>query len=83
MQRFRDAGWLGFAGNEPRIPLPVQLMLIKDKAAHALRGWAELPSLTRIPVSYGSAIDDNTSGTLHEQAASRGWSWLQPRGAAH
>jgi hypothetical protein len=35
-----------------------------------LRCRAELPSLIRILVSHGSAIDDNPSGSLHEQAAS-------------
>jgi len=77
--------WLGFAGAEPRMPLPVKLTLSKDKAALAmqLRRWAELPSLTRILVSRGSAIDDNTSGTLHEQAAARGECWLLQLGAAN
>jgi len=43
--------WLGFAGAEPRMPLPVKLTLSKDKAALAmqLRRWAELPSLTPHP----------------------------------
>jgi len=72
--------WLGFAGAEPRMPLPVKLTLSKDKAALAmqLRRWAELPSLTRIVVSHRSR-----SGTLHEQAAARGECWLLQLGAAN
>jgi hypothetical protein len=76
----RDAsgfgGWLlrvmGFAGDEPHIPAPVKVMMINDKAALAaqLRRWAELPSLKRILVSHGSAIEDNPREILRELAAS-------------
>jgi len=76
----RDAsgfgGWMlrlmGFAGNEPQVPLPIKLSLVKDKAALArqLRQWAELPSLKRILVSHGSAIENDPRGTLRKLAAS-------------
>ena len=71
-------GWflrlMRFAGNEPRIPIPVRLTMIRDKAAFAaqLRRWAELPSLKRIVVSHGSTIDYNTTGILRKLATSLG-----------
>ena len=71
-------GWflrlMRFAGNEPRIPIPVRLTMIRDKAAFAaqLRRWAELPSLKRILVSHGSTIDNNTTGILRKLATSLG-----------
>jgi hypothetical protein len=63
---------MGFAGDEPHIPAPVKVMMINDKAALAaqLRRWAELPSLKRILVSHGSAIEDNPREILRELAAS-------------
>jgi hypothetical protein len=70
------AGWMlrlmGFAGNEPQIPLPIKLSLVQDKTALArqLRQWAELPSLKRILVSHGSTIEDDPSGALRKLAAS-------------
>jgi hypothetical protein len=69
-------GWflrlMRFAGNEPRIPIPVRLTMIRDKTAFAaqLRRWAELPSLKRILVSHGSTIDNNTTGILRKLATS-------------
>jgi hypothetical protein len=76
----RDAsgfgGWMlrlmGFAGDQPQVPFPIKLVLVKDKAALArqLRQWAELPSLKRILVSHGSTIDDDPCGALRKLAAS-------------
>jgi hypothetical protein len=69
-------GWLlrmiGFAGDKPRVPLLIKLAMIHDKAALAvqLRRWAELPSLKRILVSHGSAIEDDPRGALRELAVS-------------
>jgi hypothetical protein len=71
-------GWLlrlmGFAGDEPHIPLPVKLAMLIDKGAFAaqLRRWAELPSLKRIMVSHGVTIDQNAPAALHKLAASLG-----------
>jgi hypothetical protein len=75
----RDAsgfgGWLlrlmGFAGDEPHVPLPVK-MSIDSKAALAgqLRRWAELPALKRILVSHGSTIEDDPRGALRKLAVS-------------
>jgi hypothetical protein len=68
-------GWflrlLGFAGDEPHIPLPVKFVMLKDKAAFAeqLRRWAELP-LKRVVVSHGMTIEQNASGALRKLAAS-------------
>jgi len=78
----RDAsgfgGWflrlMGFAGDEPHVPLPVKMALVDNKAALAaqLRRWAELPALKRIIVSHGSAIEDEEDprATLRKLAAS-------------
>jgi hypothetical protein len=76
----RDAsgigGWflrlMGFAGDRPHVPIPVRMLMIRDKSALAaeLRRWAELPSLKRILVSHGSAIEDDPRGVLRRLAAS-------------
>jgi hypothetical protein len=69
-------GWLlrvmGFAGDEPHVPMPVKLTMIKDKAALAgqFKRWAEIPSLKRIIVSHGEIIEDNPQGALRKLAAS-------------
>jgi hypothetical protein len=71
-------GWLlrllGFAGDEPHIPVPVKLVMLKDKAAFAaqLRRWAQLPSLKRILVSHGTTIDKDAPAALRKLAASLG-----------
>lgn len=69
-------GWflrkMGFAGTQPHIPKPVQLMMIADK--DALRGqllkWAELESLLRILVSHGALIDEHPRQILRDLADS-------------
>jgi hypothetical protein len=65
---------MGFAGEDPHIPVPVKLAMIKDKPAAAaqLQRWAALPSLTRVLVSHGSTIDRDPSGTLRKLAGSLG-----------
>ncbi len=70
----RDAkgfgGWIskrmGFAGDEPQVPLPESLSMIKDKHALAAqaREWAARASLRRILVSHGESIDENPAGAL-------------------
>jgi hypothetical protein len=75
----RDAsgfgGWflriVGFAGDEPHVPLPVRIAMVKDKAALAaqLRRWADMPSLKRILVSHGATIDYDPRGVLKALAA--------------
>lgn len=71
-------GWflrlMRFAGDEPRIPITVKLMMIRDKVALAgqFRRWADLPSLKRILVSHGSTIEANPHSTLRKLAASLG-----------
>lgn len=68
-------GWLlrllGFAGDEPHIPRPVQLMMIDDKAAlkKQLLEWAEIPDLQRILVSHGSPIEEHPAQVLRGLAA--------------
>jgi hypothetical protein len=75
----RDAsgfgGWLlrimGFAGDEPHVPTPVKIAMVKDKAALAaqLRRWADLPMLKRILVSHGALIEHDPSPALKALAA--------------
>jgi hypothetical protein len=75
----RDArgfgGWflrrMGFAGDEPHVPLPVRIAMVADKKALAaqLRKWAELPSLKRIVVSHGEIIDRDPRGALNALAS--------------
>ena len=84
----RDAsgfgGWMlrlmGFAGNEPHVPIPVRVTMINDKAALAaqFRQWAELASLKRILVSHGTIIEDDPRGALRKLAASLEWSVRDP-----
>jgi hypothetical protein len=70
------SGWLfklmGFAGDEPHIPMPVKAAIVKDK--EALRGqllqWAAHPSLRRILVSHGDTIETDAAGALRKLAAS-------------
>ena len=74
----RDAsgfgGWLlrvmGFAGDEPHIPVPIKVAVVNDKAALAaqLRGWANLPLLKRILVSHGETIEQGASAALNALA---------------
>lgn len=70
-------GWflrlMGFAGDEPHIPVPVKMTMIKDKAALAaqLRRWA-VPSLKRILVSHGATIEQDPPNVLRKLATSLG-----------
>ena len=67
-------GWflrmMGFAGDEPHVPLPLKLSADKGALAAQLRHWAELPDLKRIIVSHGSDIEDEPKKVLRELAAS-------------
>lgn len=68
-------GWvqrrMGFAGEVPHVPIPVKLLLIKDKGA--LRGqllqWAGIGSLKRILVSHGAPIEEQPGQVLKDLAA--------------
>jgi hypothetical protein len=63
-------GWLlrimGFAGDEPHVPVPVKAIMVEDKAALAaqLRRWSEMPTLKRIIVSHGDMIEHDPKGVL-------------------
>jgi hypothetical protein len=69
-------GWvlrrMGFAGDQPHVPLPIRVALVDDKAALAaqLRAWADLPGLRRVIVSHGSEINNAPQRVLREVAAS-------------
>jgi hypothetical protein len=68
-------GWLlrmmGFAGDEPHVPIPIKIRMVYDKPALArqLRRWADLP-LKRILVSHGSTIENDPRGALQKLALS-------------
>lgn len=69
-------GWflrlMGFAGDEPHIPLPMRRMLIasRSQVREQLLTWAALPSLRRILVSHGEPIEDDPRGALRRLAQS-------------
>jgi hypothetical protein len=78
----RDArgfgGWMlrmmGFAGDEPQVPVPIRMMLIENQkmlAAQLLR-WATIPTLRRIIVSHGETIGDDPRGVLRVLAVQLG-----------
>jgi hypothetical protein len=64
------SGWLfktiGMTGDEPHLPAPVRMRLVKDK--HALReqfkSWSGLPNLKRVIMSHGSIIADDPAHVL-------------------
>jgi hypothetical protein len=69
-------GWLlrmmGFAGDEPQIPVTTKLVLVKDKEAlrAQLLQWADMASLRRILVSHGAPIEEQPARTLRDLADS-------------
>ena len=74
----RDArgfgGWLlkrmGFAGEEPHVPGPVQLNMVASKEAlrRQFLAWAADPALRRILVAHGEPIEDDPQGALRKLA---------------
>jgi hypothetical protein len=62
---------VGFTGPEPRLPPPVRLRVVRDRAA--LRAQVErlaaIPGLTRILVSHGAVVDRDPAGALRRIAA--------------
>jgi hypothetical protein len=69
-------GWLlktmGFAGDEPHVPVPVKMLLGKHKSevARQFRTWAKHANLRRIIVSHGDPIEAAPKETLLALAAS-------------
>ena len=69
-------GWLlrmmGFAGDEPHVPVPVKLSIGKHKSevSAQFRKWAEREDLRRIIVSHGDPIVSDPRGALRKLAAS-------------
>lgn len=61
---------LGMTGPGPRLPLPVKLRVVGDRAA--VRRWMEAaaatPGLARIVVSHGRNVDRDAAGVLREVA---------------
>lgn len=72
------SGWMlklmGFAGDEPHVPVPIKMMLVENKKALAaqLLRWAGIPTLKRIIVSHGEIISDDPRGVLRELAVQLG-----------
>jgi hypothetical protein len=68
-------GWvlrtMDFAGDEPHIPAPVKMLMIREPEAlrAQLLEWAALDDLKRILVSHGAPIEDHPQKTLRELAA--------------
>ena len=62
---------MGFAGDEPQIPLPVKFKIVSNTSQlrEQLLQWSQLPKLERIVVSHGSIIDKNPAGVLQDLAA--------------
>lgn len=69
-------GWMlkmmGFATDEPRVPNPPKLTLIKDQDAllEQFLRWSKIPRLKRILVSHGEPIEHDPAGVLRELAKS-------------
>jgi len=69
-------GWLlrkmGFAGDEPHVPGPIRLMLVKERGElrEQLLEWASLPRLRRIIVAHGDTVDRDPAIALQSLAAS-------------
>jgi len=63
-------GWflklMGFAGDEPHIPMPIRRAMISSRGAvrEQLLTWAAVPSLRRILVSHGEPIEHDPRGAL-------------------
>lgn len=70
------SGWflrlMGLAGEEPHIPLPIRRAMIASRAQvrEQLLAWAAMPSLRRILVSHGEAIEEDPRGVLRRLAQS-------------
>jgi hypothetical protein len=69
-------GWflrlMGFAGDEPHIPLPIRRVMIESRGRvrEQLLTWAAMSSLRRILVSHGEPIEDDPRGALRRLAQS-------------
>jgi hypothetical protein len=63
-------GWffkkVRLTGDEPHLPLPVQLREVKDKKALSaeLERWSNLPNLKRVIISHGPIIADDPARVL-------------------
>ena len=70
------AGWflrmMQFAGDEPQIPMPAKMTMIKDRPAlrRQFLQWAALPTLKRILVSHGEPIEHEPAEALRDFAQS-------------
>lgn len=69
------SGWLfkmiGMTGDEPHIPLPIQLKEVKDKEAVSaqLDRWSLVPNLQRVIISHGRIIAEQPGTVLRRISA--------------
>ena len=63
---------LGFTGDRPKLPIPVRLRVLRDRAAlrQQLGRLATTPGLARIVPSHGAVIDHEPGEVLRAIAAS-------------
>jgi hypothetical protein len=63
---------LGFTGDRPKLPTPVRLRVLRDKAAlrAQLQQLAATPGLARIVPSHGPIVDRDPAGALRHVASS-------------
>lgn len=59
-----------FGASGPRVPRPVERMMIDDKPALAaqFRDWARIPDLRRVIMSHGDPIEDDPASALDHLA---------------
>lgn len=69
------SGWLfkmiGMTGDQPHIPLPIQLKEVKDKEAVSaqLDRWSLVPNLQRVIISHGKIIAEQPATVLRRISA--------------
>jgi hypothetical protein len=63
---------MGFTGDQPNVPFPTRLLLIKDKPAlkTLLGQLAAIPDLKRVIVSHGDVIEGNAGEGLRQATQS-------------
>jgi hypothetical protein len=68
-------GWffkaIGMTGDEPHLPPPVRMRLVRDKEAlrKQLERWARLPNLKRVVIAHGNIIANDAARVLGRVAA--------------
>lgn len=62
---------LGMTGDRPKLPVPVRLRVVRDRAALRahLERCAAMPGLARVVPSHGAVVERDAAGVLREIAA--------------